>query len=125
MQLAVAKIAEAVTPTYLLVDGCDKFWFDYPHSPVIHGDDLEPCISAASIVAKVTRDRLMIEYDEKYPIYGFAYHKGYGTPEHIDLIRTRGPCPLHRTTFLSKIKITPPQEPMRKKRRAARAASTA
>jgi len=115
MQLAVEKIAKIVRPTYLLVDGCDKFWFDYPHSSIVRGDALEPCISAASIVAKVTRDRIMVDYDEKFAYYGFANHKGYGTPEHLDLIRTRGPCLLHRTTFLSKIDITPPEEPVKKR----------
>ncbi|MCF7844892.1 MAG: ribonuclease HII [Kiritimatiellales bacterium] len=100
MQAAVARVARQVTPTYLLIDGRDKFWFDYPHSSIIHGDDLEPCISAASIVAKVVRDRIMITYDKMYPQFGFNSHKGYGTPEHCDLIRSRGPCAIHRKTFL-------------------------
>ena len=101
MHLAVASVAETTTPTYLLVDGRDKFWFDYPHSSIIGGDVLEPCISAASVIAKVTRDRLMVEYDRAFPAYDFAYHKGYATPQHIDLLRARGPCPLHRKTFLT------------------------
>jgi len=100
MQVAVARVARLVTPTYLLIDGRDKFWFDYPHSSIIHGDTIEPCISAASILAKVVRDRIMMMYDKMYPQYGFCFHKGYGTPEHCDLIRSRGLSPLHRKTFL-------------------------
>jgi len=100
MQIAVTNISQTVTPTYLLVDGRDKFWFDYPHSSIIDGDQLEPCISAASIIAKVTRDRIMVEYDRKFPHYGFRFHKGYGTAQHFDLIKSRGPCEIHRKTFL-------------------------
>jgi len=107
MQRAVAALAEEVTPTYLLIDGRDAFWFDYPHSSIIHGDALEPCISAASIVAKVTRDRLMVAYDKEYPHYAFACHKGYGTPEHLDLVKSRGPCSIHRKTFLTKCASAP------------------
>jgi ribonuclease HII len=99
MQQAVAMLAERITPTYLLVDGRDKFWFDYPHSSIIRGDSLEPVIGAASIIAKVTRDRLMIEADATFPLYGFARHKGYGTPEHLDAIRQHGTCALHRRSF--------------------------
>ena len=102
MQRAVAVLAEQVAPTYLLIDGRDAFWFDYPHSSIIRGDALEPCISAASIVAKVTRDRLMVAYDKEHPHYGFAFHKGYGTPEHLDLLQSRGPCSIHRKTFLTR-----------------------
>lgn len=100
MQEAVAALARTVTPTYLLVDGRDKFWFDYPHSSVIDGDQLEPCISAASILAKVTRDRLMRDIARLFPTYGFDMHKGYGVPLHQEALRTHGPCPLHRRTFL-------------------------
>ncbi len=100
MQQAVAMLAERVPPTYLLIDGRDTFWFDYPHSSIIRGDSLEPVISAASIIAKVTRDRLMIEADHQFPVYGFARHKGYGTPEHREAIAQCGPCCMHRNTFL-------------------------
>jgi ribonuclease HII len=100
MQLAVKDIERHVKPEFLLVDGRDKFWFDYPHTSIIRGDQTEPCISAASIVAKVTRDRLMIDLDKKFPQFGFASHKGYGTLEHQEAIRVHGPSPLHRRTYL-------------------------
>ncbi len=103
MQEAVAMLAQSITPTYLLVDGRDAFWFDYPHSSVIKGDSLEPAIAAASIIAKVTRDRLMVEADREFPLYGFAGHKGYGAPTHIDAIKQHGPCILHRQTYLKNI----------------------
>lgn len=67
---------------------------------IIHGDALSYSIAAASIVAKVTRDRLMQEYDKQYPQYNFAKHKGYGTAEHIRLLKEFGPCPIHRRSFI-------------------------
>ena len=100
MQVAVEEIAQSVTPTYLIVDGRDRFLFDYPHSSVVKGDESEPCIAAASIVAKVTRDRLMIAYSKDYSLYNFFAHKGYGTPEHMAEIKKHGPCAIHRKTFL-------------------------
>ena len=103
MQQAVAELAKIVKPTYLLVDGRDKFWFDYPHSSVIKGDQKERCIAAASILAKVTRDRLMVEYDEEFPEYGLREHKGYGTESHTAAIQRIGPSNLHRRTFLRNI----------------------
>lgn len=103
MQQAVAMIERIIRPTYLIVDGRDRFWFDYPHSSVIDGDAKEPCIAAASIVAKVTRDRMMPAFDAQYPGYNFSGHKGYGSPEHIAAIRALGPCPLHRSSFLRNI----------------------
>ncbi|MCH5156990.1 MAG: ribonuclease HII [Clostridiales bacterium] len=71
-----------------------------PTLSIIHGDALSYCIAAASIVAKVTRDRLMMEYSLQYPQYNFAKHKGYGTAEHIRLLKEHGPCPIHRRTFI-------------------------
>lgn len=106
MQDAVAKLAEKQEPTYLLVDGRDKFWFNYPHSSVINGDALEPCIGAASIVAKVLRDHFMKEISGKYAPYGFDGHKGYGSEAHCDAIRSDGPSDMHRQTFLSNILST-------------------
>lgn len=67
---------------------------------IIHGDALSYSIAAASIVAKVTRDRLMLEYDKQYPAYNFAKHKGYGTAEHIRLLKEHGACPIHRRSFI-------------------------
>lgn len=123
MQQAVAMIAEQTTPTFLIVDGRDKFWFDYPHTSIIDGDALEPAIAAASIVAKVTRDRFMVELAAQYPQYGFEIHKGYATPLHQEMILKHGPCSIHRKKFIrnllsasaaSTAKATPPR------RRAAR-----
>ena len=71
-----------------------------PTLSIVHGDALSYSIAAASIVAKVTRDRLMLEYDRQYPQYNFAKHKGYGTAEHIRLLKEHGPCPIHRRTFI-------------------------
>lgn len=67
---------------------------------IIHGDALSYSIAAASIVAKVTRDRLMLDYDKQYPQYNFAKHKGYGTAEHIKLLKEHGACPIHRRSFI-------------------------
>lgn len=103
MQEALAMLARTVTPTYLLVDGRDTFWFDYVHSSIIEGDAKEPSIAAASIVAKVTRDRFMTEQARMFPHYGFAEHKGYAAPRHIDALKEHGPCPLHRKSFLTSI----------------------
>ena len=66
---------------------------------IIKGDAKSASIAAASIIAKVTRDRLMDEYDQKYPEYGFASHKGYGTAQHIEALKKHGPCPIHRMSF--------------------------
>tara|TARA_Y100000310_G_C20638868_1_gene792750 strand:+ start:368 stop:934 length:567 start_codon:yes stop_codon:yes gene_type:complete len=101
MQEALAVIEKSITPTYLLIDGRDKFWFNYPKSAVTRGDESEVCIAAASILAKVTRDRLMLKLAKKHP-YGFEEHKGYGTAEHFVAIERCGPSRLHRKTFLKK-----------------------
>lgn len=103
MQNAVAMLAQSIKPTYLIVDGRDAFWFDYPHSSLIQGDMLEPAIAAASIIAKVTRDRMMVNAHQEYPQYAFNLHKGYGAPQHIEAIGVYGPCVLHRKTFLTNI----------------------
>lgn len=102
MHIALGQLSTLVKPTYLLVDGCDAFWFDYPHSSVIRGDSLEPAIAAASIIAKVTRDRMMKEHAHTWPQYGFAGHKGYGSETHMEALKEHGPCPLHRQSFLKK-----------------------
>ncbi len=100
MQAALRMLSKKITPTYLLVDGRDHFWFDYPHRSIVRGDGLEPCIAAASIIAKVTRDRMMMKHAKDFPQYGFERHKGYGSPEHLEAIKKFGPCKLHRYSFL-------------------------
>ena len=84
---------------FVLIDAV-KLQLDVPSLAIIHGDALSYSIAAASILAKVTRDRLMLEYDKQYPEYNFSKHKGYGTAEHISLLKQYGPCPIHRRTFI-------------------------
>lgn len=83
-----------------LIDGDKSRGFDIPTKTVVKGDATVPSIAAASILAKVSRDRMCDEYDREYPEYGFAKHKGYGTKAHMDAIRQFGPCPVHRRSFL-------------------------
>ena len=104
MQRALSMLERTIEPTFLLIDGRDHFWFDYPHASVIRGDSTEPCIAAASIIAKVTRDRWMCERAVPFPAYGFERHKGYGSTEHLKAIREHGPCELHRGSFLRRIR---------------------
>ena len=92
-----------VKPEFILVDGNINRGFSLPSKAVIGGDAKSPNIAAASILAKVTRDRLCYQLDEKYPMYGFAKHKGYATKEHREAILKYGPCPEHRSLFLRKI----------------------
>ena len=94
---AVQQIAPL--PDYLLVDGFKIPGCSVPHLRIVKGDRRSQSIAAASIIAKVTRDRLMVAYDAEFPGYGFAKHKGYGTAEHLDAIRRLGPCPIHRRSF--------------------------
>ena len=89
-------------PDLLLNDAVKIPEVSIPQVPIIKGDAKSISIAAASIIAKVTRDRLMCEYDERYPGYGFASHKGYGTKAHYDAIRKLGISPIHRYTFLEK-----------------------
>ena len=92
-----------VKPELALIDGNTVRGFDVDAKPVIKGDALCPSIAAASILAKVSRDRYCLEMDRMYPQYGFAAHKGYGTKAHYDAILKYGPCPLHRMSFLKKL----------------------
>jgi ribonuclease HII len=86
-------------PQHVLVDGLRIKWLPYPQTPLMQGDCKSYSIAAASVLAKVTRDRIMLEMDRLYPGYGFAEHKGYGTPQHYAAIQQRGPCPIHRRSF--------------------------
>lgn len=92
-----------VKPDCALVDGNRMPDLGVPTQTIIKGDGLSVSIAAASILAKVSRDRLMFKLDEMYPEYQFAKHKGYGTALHTELIRKYGPCPIHRLTFLKNI----------------------
>ena len=94
---AVSALAPA--PHHLLIDGNRYRDTSIPFTTIIGGDAKCFSIAAASIIAKVTRDRLMMEYHDRYPQYGFAKHKGYGTREHIEAIRKFGPCEIHRKSF--------------------------
>lgn len=88
-------------PDIILVDALTKIdTGGVPYNSIIKGDAKEYSIACASIIAKVTRDRIMREWDEVYPIYGFAKHKGYGTAEHIRIIKENGPCIIHRKSFI-------------------------
>lgn len=94
----------SVKPDYCLIDGNRiPKEIKFPCETVIKGDSLSCSIAAASILAKVTRDRLMLEYDKKYPQYGFAKHKGYGTKAHYEAIRNHGVCEIHRLSFLKNV----------------------
>ncbi|RLD96869.1 MAG: ribonuclease HII, partial [Aquificota bacterium] len=88
-----------VKPQLVLVDGMNLRGLDIPTVRVVKGDDKSLSIAAASIVAKVVRDRLMVGYHRLYPQYGFASHKGYATREHKEALKLHGPCPIHRRTF--------------------------
>jgi ribonuclease HII len=84
---------------HALVDGLPVRGLTVDHTALVEGDSLSLSIAAASIIAKVTRDRLMVELDAQYPQYGFGRHKGYGVREHLEALRKHGPCPAHRRTF--------------------------
>ncbi|RLB95293.1 MAG: ribonuclease HII [Deltaproteobacteria bacterium] len=97
MRIAVDNLRQE--PDYLLIDGIFPIESSVPQEIVKHGDGRCVSIAAASIIAKVTRDRLMVIYDREFPEFGFARHKGYGTKAHRAAIRTFGCCPIHRKTF--------------------------
>ena len=100
MEEAVAKLSPQ--PDLALVDGNREPVLSMPCETIVGGDGKCVSIAAASILAKVTRDRLMEELDRQYPEYGFAVHKGYGTRRHYEALRQYGPCPIHRQSFLKK-----------------------
>jgi ribonuclease HII len=97
MEKAVAGLAG--TPDVILVDGNQRLCLSIPSRAIVRGDDRVAVIGAASIIAKVTRDRLMCDYDVRFPEYGFARHFGYPTEEHRQILARLGPCSIHRRTF--------------------------
>ena len=99
MREAVGKLS--VRPDLLLNDAVTIPGVDIRQVPIIKGDAKSISIGAASIVAKVTRDRLMVQYDEVYPVYGFASNKGYGSRAHIEALEKYGPSPIHRKSFIT------------------------
>ena len=101
MRHAVAGLG--VKPDLLLNDAVEIPGVDIMQVPIIKGDAKSVSIAAASILAKVTRDHMMVEYDQLFPDYGFAKHKGYGTAAHIQAIKELGPCPIHRRSFIRNI----------------------
>ena len=100
---AMEQCAAGFSGDVILVDALEGLRLPCPSRALIHGDGLSYMIGAASVVAKVTRDRYMIELDKKYPMYGFARNKGYGTAEHISALKKYGPCPEHRQSFIGRI----------------------
>jgi ribonuclease HII len=97
MQRAVGSLM--FCPEHLLIDGLPVPIFSLPQTAIIDGDTKSLSIAAASVIAKVTRDRMMVGWHEEFPVYQFAANKGYGTPEHLEKLRVHGPCHLHRRTF--------------------------
>jgi len=97
MRRAVEQLA--LTPDFLLIDGRDTINWDCQQQPVIHGDAISFSIAAASVLAKVYRDRLIVDLDREYPGYGLAQHKGYPCPAHMTALERLGPTPLHRKSF--------------------------
>ena len=100
MERALAQLA--VKPNLALIDGNRAKDFGLPVKTVVHGDSLSASIAAASVLAKVTRDDLMLKLAEEYPQYGFEIHKGYGTKAHYEALSAHGPSPVHRMSFLKK-----------------------
>ena len=100
MREAIAALK--VQPELLLNDAVTIPGVEIPQVPIVKGDAKSVSIAAASIMAKVTRDHMMMEYDQSYPQYGFAKHKGYGTAAHIAALKEYGPCPIHRRSFITR-----------------------
>lgn len=97
MEIAVDNLNQ--TPDFIFIDGNQKISLELPQRSITKGDSKCASIAAASIMAKVTRDRIMAEYDSKFPNYNFLKHKGYPTKYHYEMIKKFGPCPIHRKTF--------------------------
>lgn len=101
-KLAMERAAEKAPATLCIVDAVRDLYLPFPIMPIIKGDSTSYNVAAASIVAKVTRDRQMLEYAQKYPQYGLDHNMGYGTAEHIAALRQYGPAPEHRRSFIGK-----------------------
>ena len=100
MQLAVADLMSRAAPVdFVLVDGLPYGPGPWPYEALVKGDARSLSIAAASVIAKVTRDRIMLEFDAQFPVYGFARHKGYPSPQHRAALREHGLCAIHRRTF--------------------------
>ncbi len=97
MLMAISKLPKA--PDVLFVDGMKLPHPSIPAKKIIDGDAKSQSIAAASIIAKETRDRLMVEFHQQWPLYGFNQHKGYGTEKHLEALKTHGPCPIHRKSY--------------------------
>jgi ribonuclease HII len=104
MNAALAQLSSP--PAHVLVDGNQRSSVHWAQTPIVDGDAKSYSIAAASVLAKVTRDRIMVEFDKQWPQYGFADHKGYSTERHLAALSKHGPCPLHRRSF-SPIKPEP------------------
>ncbi len=107
LQATLSAMEQAISgleirPDLALIDGNREKDFGVPCKTVVHGDSLSASIAAASVLAKVTRDDVMLSLAEEYPEYGFEVHKGYGTKAHYEALRNHGPSPIHRMTFLKK-----------------------
>ena len=100
-QMAMSKAIDQLPhpPDFLLIDALALPEISLPQKSIVHGDQLSLSIACASIVAKVSRDRYMVEQDSLYPDYGLARHKGYATPQHLLSLKQLGPCPIHRKSF--------------------------
>src|SRR5262249_10312994 len=109
MRRALAQLPQR--PEYVLTDGFRVDGLDVPGLAVWKGDQVAACVAAASVVAKVTRDRIMVEIGETWPAYGFALHKGYVTPEHSAALRRYGPCSIHRFSYANVAAVAEGREP--------------
>ena len=105
MRMAIEEMEKnfSITPSLLLNDAVRIPLVDIPQIPIVHGDAKSLSIAAASVLAKVSRDHLMLDYAKEYPEYGFDKHKGYGTKAHTEAILEHDPCPIHRRSFLKKL----------------------
>jgi ribonuclease HII len=108
--LAMKRAAERLTttPDYCIIDGLPVRGFPFSHDGIVKGDGISLSIAAASIIAKVTRDRIMLAIDREFPEFGFAKHQGYGTKGHLEALRTHGPCCHHRRSFQPVAQLTLP-----------------